>query len=364
MGRRSTPHSTPGGQPLAHPGATSPHLAAGAATHPPPLAWMCGIVWGGWSTGAVSGEIESRPVRDGGLVGVLCRPRAGAPAPGVLLLGGSEGGLHERDAQVLAGHGFTVLALAYFGMPGLPPGLIDIPLEYFVRALDLLAAEPGAGARFGILGGSRGGEAALLTAAHDERVGTVVSVVGSGLVTQGIDYRRGALLDILGHPTGSWTWRGEPLPYLPYVIPDELRDLVAHGRPVPLRLAFPPVPDDPAVLERVSIPVERIRGAVLLISAGQDGMWPGATYGQVAADRLARGRHPFTFGHRVFGEAGHAIAGPPPPDPPGPAAADGGTTSPGPGVTFEMGGTAPATRAARAGAWQATVGFLGEHLHN
>jgi dienelactone hydrolase len=309
----------------------------------------------------VSGEIESRPVRDDGLAGVLCRPRAGGPAPGVLLLGGSEGGLHERDAQVLAGHGFTVLALAYFGMPGLPPGLVDIPLEYFVRGLDLLAAEPGTGARFGILGGSRGGEAALLTAAHDERVGAVVSVVGSGLVTQGIDYRRGALLEILGHPTVSWTWRGEPLPYLPNVIPDELRDLIAHSRPVPLRLAFPPVPEDPAVLERVSIPVERIRGAVLLISAGEDGMWPGVAYGQVAADRLARSRHPFTFGHRVFGEAGHAIAGPPPP---GPAAGDGGTTSPGPGVTFEMGGTVAATRAARAGAWQATVGFLGEHLRN
>jgi len=317
----------------------------------------------------VSAEIDSRPVRDGGLTGVLCRPRAAGPAPGVLLLGGSEGGLHERDAQVLAGHGFTVLALAYFGLPGLPPGLIDIPLEHFARGLDVLAAEPGTGAaaRFGILGGSRGGEAALLTAAHDERVGAVVSVVGSGLVTQGIDFRRGSLLSILGHPTGSWTWRGEPLPYLPNVIPDALRDLVARGLPVPLRLAFPPVPDDPAALERVSIPVERIRGPVLLLSAGQDGMWPGAVYSQVAADRLSRSRHPFPFSHQVLEAAGHAIAGPPAPSADGaggPADADGGTTSPGPGVTFELGGTAAATRAARAQAWRATVGFLREHLHN
>jgi len=317
----------------------------------------------------VSGEIESRPVRDDGLTGVLCRPRAAGMAPGVLLLGGSEGGLHERDAQVLAGHGFTVLALAYFGLPGLPPGLIDIPLEHFTRGLDVLAAEPGTGAaaRFGVLGGSRGGEAALLTAARDERVGAVVSVVGSGLVTQGIDFRRGSLLGILGQPTGSWTWRGEPLPYLPYVIPDELSDLVARGLPVPLRLAYPPVPGDPAALERVSIPVERIRGPVLLLSAGQDGMWPGAAYSQVAADRLARGRHPFPFRHQVMETAGHAIAGPPPPDTGGaggPVAADGGTTSPGPGVTFELGGTAAATRAARAQAWRATVGFLREHLHN
>jgi dienelactone hydrolase len=282
----------------------------------------------------------------------------------VLLLGGSEGGLHERDAQVLAGHGFTVLALAYFGRPGLSPGLVDIPLEYFSRGLDELAAQASArtGDRFGILGGSRGGEAALLAAAHDERVAAVVSVVGGGLVTQGIDYRRDGLLDILGHPAGSWTWRGEPLPYLPYVIPAELRDLVTRGLPVPLRLAFPPVPANPAVLDELSIPVERIRGAVLLLSAGQDGMWPGAAYSQVAADRLARSGHPFPFAHRVFEPAGHGLAGPPPP---GPAGGDGGgTTSPGPGVTFEMGGTAAATRAARGQAWEATVGFLREHLHN
>ena len=133
------------------------------------------------------------------------------PAPGVLLLGGSEGGLHERDAQVLAARGFTVLALAYFGLPGLPPGLIDIPIEYFVRGLDVLAQQPRAGERLGITGGSRGGEAALLVAAYDERVAATVSVAGSGIVTEGIDFRRGGLLDILGEPpTNSWTLGGTP----------------------------------------------------------------------------------------------------------------------------------------------------------
>jgi dienelactone hydrolase len=273
----------------------------------------------------------------------------------VLLLGGSEGGLHETDAQVLAGHGFTVLALAYFGMPGLPPGLTDIPLEYFGRGLDLLARQPGAGQRLGVTGGSRGGEAALLAAAHDDRVGAVVSVAGSGLVTQGIDYRRGALLDILAHPAGSWTWRGQPLPYLPYAVTAALRDRVAAGRPVPLGLAYPPVPGHRAGLDRVSIPVERIQGAVLLLSGGQDGMWPGAAYSQVAVDRLAQARHPYPFEHVIYADAGHAIAGPPA----GPLTT---TTSPGPGVTLELGGTPAATTAARARAWQATVGFLREHL--
>jgi dienelactone hydrolase len=300
-------------------------------------------------------EIGSRQVTDGGLAGVLYTPAGAGPAPGVLLLGGSEGGLHERDARELAGHGFTVLALAYFGMPGLPPGLVDVPLEYFARGLDVLAGLPRAGQRFGVIGGSRGGEAALLAASHDERVAAVVSVVGSGVVTQGIDYRRGPLLDILSHPTNSWTWRGEPLPYLPNVVTAELRQLVADGQPVPLGLAFPPVPAGPAELDRVAIPVERIKGAVLLLSAGSDAMWPGAAYSQVAADRLARSQHPYPAEHRVLTGAGHGIAGPP-------GEPSTGTTSPGPGVTFELGGTPAVTDAARAQAWQATVEFLQAQL--
>jgi dienelactone hydrolase len=300
-------------------------------------------------------DVDSQQVTEGGLAGVLCIPAGSGPAPGVLLLGGSEGGLHERDARELAAHGFTVLALAYFGMRGLPPGLIDVPLEYFMRGLDVLAGQPRAGRRFGVTGASRGGEAALLVASRDERAAAVVSVVGSGVVTQGIDYRRGRLLDILSHPTNSWTWRGQPLPYLPNVVTGELRQLLADGQPVPLGLAFPPVPADPAELDRVAIPVEDIEGAVLLLSAGSDAMWPGAAYSQVAADRLARSQHPWPVEHRVLAGAGHGIAGPP-----GEPAT--GTTSPGPGVTFEMGGTPEATNAARAQAWQATVDFLRAQL--
>lgn len=169
-------------------------------------------------------------------------------------LGGSEGGLHERDATVLAGEGFTVLALAYFGASGLPPGLIDIPLEYLFRGLDILAFQPRAGDRFGVLGGSRGGEAALLVAAHDQRVGAVVSVAGSGDVTEGIDFRRGGLLEILDTGTNSWTLRGKPIPYLPYSVSDEVRARVRSGQPVRLDSAFAPVPIDAGYLGRSASP--------------------------------------------------------------------------------------------------------------
>jgi dienelactone hydrolase len=271
----------------------------------------------------------------------------------VLLLGGSEGGLHERDARVLAAEGFTVLALTYFGAPGLPPGLIDVPLEYFFRALDLLVARSRTGGRLAVVGGSRGGEAALLIASHDERVGAVVSVVGSGLVTAGIDFRQGSLLDILSAPATPWTHAGEPLPYLPYEVDEELRRLVDHDQPVPLVRAFPSPPADPRELDRVSIPVENIRGPVLLLSATDDQNWPSVAYSQVAADRLTD--HPYDVEHRVFAGVGHPIAGPP-------GAAFTTTRAPGPGVTFELGGTAEANNAARAECWAATLTFLHQHL--
>jgi dienelactone hydrolase len=302
----------------------------------------------------VAVRVIKRPVRENGLFGVLATPEGAGPAPGILLLGGSEGGLHERDAEVLAGRGFIVLALAYFGLRGLPAGLVEIPLEYFSRGLDLLAAEPRTGDRLGVTGASRGGEAALLIGSHDARVGAVVSVVGSGIVTPGIDFSLGTLTDILSGAPAAWTVGGRQLPHLPHVIPDEMRELIERHRPVRLALAFPPPPADPAELDAVSIPVERTNGAVLLISAADDGSWPSSAYSRVAMERLTAAGHQYPAEHRVL-DAGHLIAGPP-------GNATLSTTTPGPGVTFEHGGTAAATSAARALAWRGMVEFFADNL--
>lgn len=288
-----------------------------------------------------------------GVAAVLFVPDGDGPAPGVLLLGGSEGGVHERDAQVLSAAGFTVLALGYFGMPGLPPSLIEIPVEYLARGLDVLAAQPGTGEQFGVTGGSRGGEAALLLAAHDQRVSAVVSVAGSGILTQGIDFRLGSLPAILGTPTVAWTRDGLALPYLPSILPDELTRLIAEGAPVPLSLSFPPIPDDPAELARVSIPVERSRAAVLMICGSDDRSWPSGAYSRVALDRLrSANRHAEL---QILPGVGHPIAGPP-------GRPFTSTTSPGPGVLFEMGGSAAANTAARAHTWTRTVDWFRTHL--
>lgn len=293
--------------------------------------------------------VERLEVRENGLVGTLFAPEDdGGELPGVIVLGGSEGGIHETDAALLAAHGFVTFALGYFGVKGLPEHLVDVPLEYIGTAIEYLSERCG---EIGVIGGSRGGELALLAGATFPQVRAVVSVVGSGVVTQGIG--PGAnLLQKLSYEAASWTLKGEPLPYLPYYVSDELRAKIVNDEPVPLRLAFDMSDGIP---EDTEIRVENIVGGVLLISSGHDDGWPCVELSEVAMRRLKDHDHPFPYEHVVYPEAGHLIAGPP-----HRPATD--VTYPGPGVTFSGGGVPQTTAHARADAWKRTVEFLQEQL--
>jgi hypothetical protein len=62
-----------------------------------------------------------------GFYGEWLTPRGARRHTAILLFGGSEGGLAGHlylTASMLAGHGYPVLALAYFREPGLPRSLI------------------------------------------------------------------------------------------------------------------------------------------------------------------------------------------------------------------------------------------------
>ena len=290
-------------------------------------------------------------VREHGLSGVLYTAD-GPPRPGVLLLGGSEGGLHEDDAALLAAHGYAVLALAYYGVPELPATLQRIPLEYFGVAVNYLRecgqARPH---QIAVIGASKGGEAALIAAATFAGITAAVSVVGSGAVTQGIsqDVLSGSFLDIISTPVACWTYQDRDLPYLPNVVTPELERLVSAGDPVPLRLAFEPALSD-ARLSAAIIPAEQINGPVLLIS-GADDQGYGPAFHDVAARRLASCNHRHPWRHVVHSQAGHLIAAPPY----RPTTVN---QTPGPGITFSHGGTPQADARACAAAWRQTLHFL------
>src|SRR5215469_8396584 len=151
------------------------------------------------ATGATAQEFHAPPapeISDPGPAGTRISdgrvyanyfPAAGAgPHPAILLLSGSEGGLGsltKNMATALAGDGFSVLQLCYFGCPGLPQKLVGVPLETFSDALTWMRRQQGIdGARIGILGGSKGAEAALLAASRDMRVKAVVATQPTSVV--------------------------------------------------------------------------------------------------------------------------------------------------------------------------------------
>jgi BAAT / Acyl-CoA thioester hydrolase C terminal len=115
----------------------------------------------------VTASIES--IAATGFYGQFWEPPEGTPPrPAVLEFGGSEGGLDgQLLGAALASAGYPTLDIAYFGEPGLPSELKDIPLEYFAGALRWLGRQPGVRANdMYVSGGSRGSEAALLLGAY------------------------------------------------------------------------------------------------------------------------------------------------------------------------------------------------------
>ena len=293
-------------------------------------------------------DVDRVEVSDGGLIGTYFRPCGGGPWPGVVVLGGSEGGLVESFAAALSRHGFATLVLAYFAAPGLPHRLCRIPVEYVQQAIAWMARRPEADAsRIAIAGASKGGELALLTAVHEPSLRAVVAVVPSGVAFMGIGPSP------LTVRRSSWTKNGVPVPFAPFRF---TRRTVGHflsRGPLRFRVIYEEALRPPGVASRAAIPVERIAAPVLLVSAGDDQIWPSAELAHQVEERLeSAGR---TVRHLCFPAAGHAIGLPRLPAVTSIPRAFAGRT-------LLLGGTRAANASAATTAWQEAVAFLQETL--
>ena len=303
-------------------------------------------------------NVVATPIRDGRLRGTLFAANGATNAPGVVVLGGSDGGtLWAPVAAHLAAHGMTALCLAYFAYDDLPDELIEIPLEYFADSVEWLRRRPEVGAaRVGVLGMSRGGEAALLLGATYADLAAVVALVPSG-ITGGGNGR-----DLSAMTRSAWTLGGVPLPILPPAWdPDtmsEVQAALAAGQPIAcapgiirtLRSAG-------ARLDDVAIRVERTCGPVFMMSAEDDQLWASARLTEIAEQRLSGSGFGYPFEHRRYPGAGHfAVL-----LPDLPATSNAGRH---PLVPFPLafGGLAKANAAASADLWPRIVSFLHRHL--
>jgi dienelactone hydrolase len=218
-------------------------------------------------------------------------------APGILVLGGAEGGdKWAKDvAQRLAAEGYIALPVAYFHAPGLQDQLQLIPIERLKAGVDLLVRDPRVDPRrIGVVGLSKGAEAALVLASIDARIRAVVAGSPSDVVWQGIDRKAGTI-------KSSWSVAGRPLPFVPFAACEDCRSLSAlyvrsRGASVAVAAA--------------GIPVERIRGPILLFSSERDTVWPSEAMAVSLKKRLESHhfRYPVLSWHYTNG--GHFTLGP------------------------------------------------------
>ncbi len=277
-------------------------------------------------------------VRAQGLVGTFFRPAGHRRRPGVIVVGGSEGGIafSEIQAALLASHGYNALALAYFDPTGalgggLPRELSRIPLEYFGTAIDWLSQRPTVNPRrLAFLGASRGGELALLLASRYPQLRAVVAKSPSSVAWSSID------LDNFGGP--AWTEHGTAVPYLvPKILPPPAIPFDWWGAAL----------DEPSAAA-AAIPVERINGPIMLIVGSDDRLWPSPRMATQITDRLAAFGHPYRDRLLEYAGAGHAFTVPYSPVT--------GFVNPG------LGGTAVVQAAASQDQWRATLHFLRHQL--
>jgi dienelactone hydrolase len=229
-----------------------------------------------------------------GFDGEFYPPLESAHKLGVLVLGGSEGGIPSRRARYLAENGFPALALGYFKTSRTSEYLDLIPLEYFDEPIEwLMNSEYTQGGAIVVIGESKGAELALLLASRKPELSGVVAFVPSAVVFQGIpqDYST---------PRSSWSYGGEPVPFVPY----DMRNLPDPNNP--LSIYTNSLKQQEAV-GKALIPVNNINGPILLLSAADDGMWPSVQMSEMIVRCLREGGFSHPYEHITYQNAGHTM---------------------------------------------------------
>ncbi len=288
-------------------------------------------------------------------VGTICTRAGGGKHPAVILLGGSEGGdlMGHTLAPVVAEHGYVAASVAYFKEPGLPQALVDVPVETVGRALAAVAARPDVdSAHIAILGGSKGGELALLAASTYSQITAVVADVPSPFAWFGLGQ--------YGEPSGcSWALDGKALPCVPVdaAADQQIGMAYTQHKPMMLRALYDASMRNRAAVRAAFFPLERVHGPVLCLSAHDDQLWDSPAYCAIAMDYLRAHHHPYADRTIDYPNAGHTFLW----ATRGLASAVLSVPVPG-GGSIALGGTAAGDVKAAAAAWPLIWQFLAQTL--
>jgi len=272
--------------------------------------------------------------------------------PVVVILGGADGGDEggKRFGPILARMGYAAVSLPYYSpnwgdygpppeFPDLPGSFIDIPVDQIGELRQTLSAMRGVDVeRFGLLGGSKGSEFALIAASRYPWIDAVVAYTPTDIVWEGWGLE---MVEAEG-TRSSFSFGGEALPFMPYrgfvegLLAGPAADLRAiheNGRA-----------DHPEREAAARIPSEAYPGALMLIAGEKDAQWNAARQARnIVVARTAAGLATEAL---IYPDAGHDLIG-----------GDGD-----PRQTHRSGGSPEANAAARLDAWPRVTAFLARHL--
>ena len=210
--------------------------------------------------------------------------------PLIVGLGGSEGGnawasnywKNTRDEFLKKGYAF--LAVGYFNAKGTPDTLDRISIEQVHNAIVEAAKNPKVNKKkIAIIGGSRGGDLALLIGSYFKDIKAVVAIVPSNVAFPG---------NTNHFTTSSWTYNGKELPFVP-VSEEAVPSLMKHD----LRSTFEIMLKDSIAEQKAIIQVEKIDGPILFMSATKDEVCPSTPMCEKMMTRLKNKNFKYQYEH-------------------------------------------------------------------
>lgn len=220
----------------------------------------------------------------------------------VVTFGGSDGGPDFDRAVELAGEGYEVYALFFFGQDGQSAELDRVPLEFFNEVTARIEAEAVRPGPLTVIGSSKGAELALLLAAEHEAIDNVVLFAPTMHAYQSLSF--GA------EPSSSWSRGGQEVPYVSFQhasIASNARMLsaVALNYPIAYRSTYVSVVERAPADEEEAARLDpaAVSGALLVFAGGDDEMWQSGTAAQQIQEAAPEAEV------HLYPEAGHAFLG-------------------------------------------------------
>lgn len=260
-------------------------------------------------------DVSFTELENDAVSGMLFRPKNPGAYPAIAMIPGS-GGIYatQTRAALMASKGYVVLVIGYSGYKNLSPEMYEIPLEILANGIRYLAEQDYTqGDTVIAYGISKGAEGLLATLSyiHDLPVSKVILLTPSSVIWQGIGKGK-------PKPRSTWSFQGKPLGFLQ---PDsgimyrqvfrsilikkmKLARLLAKAKVAKLVGAYDKALQNREAKAAALIPVANITIPVLMISGGDDELWPSQRMANDIADMLEANAH---VEHVSIPDMGHMV---------------------------------------------------------